>query len=101
MDLKGKSYKEDIVCVAKLDDLFKNTKISFIKMDIEGSEYEALKGMRNIVISQKPKMAICIYHQENHLWSIPLLLKELNKDYKIYIRHYGLNCWDTVCYATL
>lgn len=90
-----------IIKVIKLDDFIniKEENITFIKMDIEGSEIEAIKGCENIISSQKPKLVICIYHKPDHLWEIPLLLKELVPEYDLYIRHYNSNLWDTVCYA--
>ena len=35
----------------------------FIKMDIEGSELSALKGMQNIIVKNQPLLAISIYHR--------------------------------------
>ena len=84
-----------------LDNLLKNKDISFIKMDIEGAELEALNGAKEIIMNQKPKLAISIYHELEHFWKIPLLLKSLVPEYKIYIRHHSTQQDDTVCYAVL
>ena len=84
----------------KLDSLLRHEKVSFIKMDIEGSELEALKGAQTIIKEQRPKMAICVYHKIEDLWKIPLFLHKINPEYKIYIRHHA-KFWvsETVCYA--
>lgn len=87
--------------VAPLDDILKNERVSFIKMDIEGAESRALIGARNIISFQKPKLAICVYHDIKHLWEVPLYLKELVPEYKIYLRHHTTLEYETVCYAVL
>lgn len=86
--------------VVRLDDFIpSDEKITFIKMDIEGAEIDALNGCKNILQKYKPKLAICIYHKPDDLWEIPLLIKRLVPDYKIYVRHYSNYLWETVCYA--
>jgi len=85
--------------VVTLDDALKNEKVTFIKMDIEGAEPQALRGAQNIIRTQKPKLAICIYHDFKHLWEIPLYIKELVPEYKIYLRHHTDLAYETVCYA--
>lgn len=87
--------------VVPLDDILKNEKVTFIKMDIEGAEPRALRGARNIIKTQKPKLAICIYHDFRHLWEIPLYIKELAPEYKIYLRHHTNLEYETVCYAVV
>ena len=52
-------------CTTKLDVELKDESIDFIKMDIEGEEYEALLGMERLLSYQKKmKCVICTYHQE-------------------------------------
>lgn len=92
----GNSY----IDVVSLDKFVEDENVSFIKMDIEGSELEALKGAKSIINKNRPKLAICIYHKINDLWNIPLYIRRLELNYKIYIRHHNdENEWETVCYA--
>lgn len=59
-----------------IDDILPNFEPTFIKMDIEGAEYEALIGAESIITRSKPNLAICVYHAVNHIWDIPILLKK-------------------------
>ncbi|NLK73097.1 MAG: FkbM family methyltransferase [Clostridiales bacterium] len=83
-----------------LDDLLSEKEITIIKMDIEGAENKALEGTKKIIENQKPKLAICVYHRPEDLWEIPLKIKELHNDYRIFLRHHSKqNYTNTVCYA--
>lgn len=64
-------------------------KITFIKMDIEGSELDAIEGAGNHIIREKPKLAICTYHNNHHIWEIPRRIHELRPDYQFYMRYNG------------
>ncbi len=86
------------VSVVALDDII-HQEVTLLKMDIEGSEMEALKGAKTIIKKNKPRCAICIYHKPEHLYEIGLYLKSLVPEYKFYLRHYSnYNC-ETVLYA--
>ncbi len=88
--------------VVQLDTALSEKQITFLKMDIEGAEQNALKGAKNIIKTQQPKLAICLYHRLEDLWEIPIFLKALVPNYKITIRHHFLyNVWGTVCYASI
>jgi FkbM family methyltransferase len=87
--------------VVKLDDILDDSKATFIKMDIEGAELEALQGAKEIITEHKPKLAICTYHKPRHLWEIPFFIKSINYDYKIYFRHHSPLEYETVCYAII
>ena len=59
---------------------------TFIKMDIEGAEPAALKGAINVLRECRPKLAICIYHQWEHRWIIPLFLADNCPSYRFYLK---------------
>lgn len=65
-----------VIETVALDELI-DERVTFLKMDIEGAEAEAIKGAKNIIQKDKPKLAICIYHKPNDLWEIPLMIHEL------------------------
>lgn len=73
--------------------------VTFIKMDIEGAELEALKGSREIIKKYRPRLAISAYHKKEDLVELPLYIKELVPEYKLYIRHYSNAGIETVLYA--
>lgn len=92
----------DMIQVYKFDELELSDKaITFVKMDIEGSELNALEGMKNTIIQNRPKLAICIYHKFEDLWELPLYIKELVPEYKLYIRNYTTYLDEIVLYATM
>jgi FkbM family methyltransferase len=71
---------------------------SYIKMDIEGSELDALNGATHL-ISQHPILAICLYHRYNDLWRIPLFINSLSDQYRFFLRPHEIENWQLVCYA--
>lgn len=73
--------------------------VSFIKMDIEGSEIPALMGASRTISQHHPKLAICAYHLSDDIFTIPELILEIDPSYKIYFRHHGLVSRELVCYA--
>ncbi|WP_297417017.1 FkbM family methyltransferase [Clostridium sp.] len=85
--------------VIDLDTILQGEKVTFIKMDIEGAEFDALHGAQKTIEKFRPKLAICIYHSTEDLWRIPLYIKKLLPEYKIYIRHHTDLLYETVCYA--
>ena len=74
-------------------------KVTFIKMDIEGSELKALKGAEKTILKHKPKLAICVYHKPEDLITIPQYILSLNPNYKLYLRNYSSSAVETVLYA--
>lgn len=96
--LDGEQNTEKIAGVS-LDEILRGKRASFIKMDIEGAEKNAIEGARNTIIKYKPKIAVCVYHKLEDIWEIPWLILEMRADYKLYIRHYSEGSTETVLYA--
>ena len=84
--------------VCKLDTYLEEKKIDLLKMDIEGAELSALKGAENMLRKSNPILAICVYHKEEDIFTIPEYLKSIGGRYDIYMRHYSDNQTETVCY---
>lgn len=82
-----------------LDNILEGLGPTFIKMDIEGGEREALLGARHILSAEAPVLAVCLYHKPEDLWQLPLLIKSLQPDYRLFLRRYSDECWEQVCYA--
>jgi FkbM family methyltransferase len=73
-------------------------RVSFIKMDIEGAELNALKGAEKTILRDKPKLAICIYHSLEDMIGIAEYIHKLVPEYKLYVRQYDF-VTETVLYA--
>lgn len=82
--------------VAKLDDLKLELEgRCILKIDIEGSEMDCLEGAREFIKTNKPYIAVCVYHKERDILDIPVYIKGLVSEYHFYLRG-GMH---TVCYA--
>lgn len=88
------------VAVRSVDSLMKDRPCTFIKMDVEGAEREAILGAKETLQTQKPKLAFSGYHRNEDLFALPLLLKKIEPSYQIYLRHHPyLPAWETNFYA--
>jgi len=93
---------EESLSVMSIDSLDLKQPVTFIKMDIEGSELEALKGARKTIQRDMPKLAICIYHKKEDMITIPQYIRSLEPEgssYDFYLRHHSLYEHETVFYA--
>lgn len=84
--------------VTSMDEVIQE-KVTFIKLDVEGSEYQALEGAKNLIQKYKPKLAVSIYHKPEDIWELPEFIREMNSEYTFYLRHYSVAASETVLYA--
>ena len=77
----------------RLDDLAEEMPIHFVKMDVEGAEYEALLGASELLRRDRPDLAICLYHSPEDFVRIPQLLKSLVPDYRMWLELNEGHCW--------
>ena len=82
-----------------IDDVVGDEKVTFIKMDVEGAELESLKGAKNTIIKNHPRLAICAYHKPEDLYELPGYILSLVPEYKFYLRHYYSCQLETVLYG--
>lgn len=85
--------------VVSLDDLLGEDRATLIKMNIEGAEIDALYGAQKTIRQWAPKLAISVYHRPSDLWRIPLIVRELNDKYNLFLRQHDGGVIETVLYA--
>ena len=85
--------------VDTIENILKERRVTYISMDIEGAEHNAILGAEKTIKRWRPKMAVCVYHKREDLFDLLLLLKSFDPQYKFYIRHYSDNQTETVLYA--
>lgn len=88
----------DSISVVTLDKELEDKQISFIKMDLEGWEMNALRGAEITIRNNKPKLAIAVYHSAKDFREIPQFLLKINPSYKVFLRHYTQGWSETVMY---
>lgn len=89
----------DSIQCRRLDDILNGPRPTLIKMDIEGAEPRAIPGAAATIRDSRPILAICAYHKCEHLWTLPVLIKNALPEYEIFLRRYAEECWETVYYA--
>ncbi len=91
------SIGKDHILVETLDHAVKEP-VTFIKMDLEGWEMQALLGAHSHISQDRPKLALAVYHHGADFRRIYEYIKGFNHDYKIYLRHYTQGWSETVMY---
>ena len=74
-------------------------RVDYLKLDVEGSDFDALLGARETIRRFLPRIAVAVYHRPDHLTAIPLWLREQHPVYRLRIVHRHLSVTETVCLA--
>ncbi len=101
IELPANSPKGSSIETMCIDDVVNQDfeRVDFIKMDIEGSELEALRGAEAVLKKFKPKLAITVYHNFEDYWTIPQYIESLGLGYRFYLRHFTIHAEETVLFA--
>lgn len=83
--------------VERLDDVLAEP-ATYLKMDIEGAEAEALEGARASIMCDRPRLAISVYHKPGDFWRIPRQVLSMHDGYALRLRHYTESIYETVMY---
>lgn len=99
--LSSHPVKEKRIEAETLDNFLAGAKVEHIKYDVEGSEREALLGSANTIQSYRPSLLVSLYHRNEDLFSLPLLIKEKFPFYRsFYLRRFrGVPAWDLNLYV--
>ena len=88
------------VDVDSLDNVAVDFIPDYVKYDVEGSEYEAIMGSVKTIQAHSPALLVSLYHRSEDLYKLPLLIKELNPEYRLYLRKLRyIPAWDLNLYA--
>lgn len=88
-----------LVQVARLDECLPNLPVTYLKLDVEGHELEALAGAVDTIRRNRPILAIAGYHRWDDLWQIPRFTRKLELGYRLRFRIHAHNTFDSVFYA--
>ena len=84
----------------KTDTMLRGDAATYIKIDVEGAEENALRGAKETILNFRPKLNVAVYHRNEDMFKLPLLISELNRKYKFYLRHHPyVPDWDTNLYC--
>lgn len=72
---------------------------SYLKLDIEGSELDALRGGTDFLSANQPCVAVAVYHSPKDLFQIPLFLRDELPRHSLHFRHYTESLYESVVYA--
>lgn len=82
-----------------VDNIVAGSEVTYIKLDVEGEEENAISGAKDTISRFKPKMLVSAYHKTDDLIKLPETVLNIRDDYKLYIRHFrSLPAWDTNFY---
>lgn len=76
-------------------------RVDLIKLDVEGAELEALRGAAGVIRRDRPRLQVCLYHKVEDLWEIPLYIKSIAPEYRMFVGHHSCCALDTVLYCVV
>lgn len=84
----------------RVDSVYADRKLDFLKMDVEGAEREAIEGAEQTIHRCRPDLQISLYHRSGDLFELPLTVRRLCSDYRLYLRRPKyVPAWDLCLYA--
>ena len=99
--LDARAFKAIVVEGEALDAVVGEDTVDYIKYDVEGSEQEAILGSVKTIEREMPTLLVSLYHRNEDLFALPLLIRELFPGYRgFYLRRMaGVPAWDLNLYV--
>ncbi|MCM1219896.1 MAG: FkbM family methyltransferase [Lachnospiraceae bacterium] len=90
---------DDEVEALTIDEVVGNAEITYIKMDVEGSELKVLGGAQDSIKRCSPVLAISLYHKPEDIVDLLDFCLNINSNYHFILKHYTLGKAETVAFA--
>ena len=89
---KGKQIE---VNALSLDSVLGNSRVDYVKYDVEGAEKEAIIGSEKVILNHRPTLLVSAYHRSEDIFALALQINALCPDYRLYYRRYPyVPAWD-------
>lgn len=72
----------------KIDDMFFDTALTLINMDIEGAEQNTIMSAEAVIKRDEPVLAICVYHKPEDISELIRIIHNISTHYSFYLRKY-------------
>jgi FkbM family methyltransferase len=83
------------IAANSLDNVLNGKSIDHIKYDVEGAEKQALEGSTQTIKAFTPSLCVSAYHRSEDIFALPLQIKAITPNYKLYLRRYPyVPAWD-------
>jgi FkbM family methyltransferase len=87
------------VPVTTIDEVFAGERVTYVKMNIEGAELDAIRGAQSSIRKWRPRLAISAYHRPTDLWQVPFLIRDSDAGYRLHLRQHDAGIIETVAYG--
>ena len=78
-----------------LDNVLGKKGVDHIKYDVEGAERQAIEGSVSTIKNHRPSLTVSVYHRSEDIFELPLQIKKIEPEYKLYLRRYPyVPAWD-------
>jgi FkbM family methyltransferase len=85
-----------------LDAFLNGEEVTFIKMDPPGNILpESIRGAAGSIAKYQPKLVLGAYHSLEAIFEVPLLVKSICPEYKLYLRHLSWAMGETDLFAVV
>ena len=67
---------------------------------VQKRRIQGILGAKNTILTHCPDLLVSMYHRSRDLFDLPLLIKEINPEYELYLRRFPyVPAWDLNLYA--
>jgi FkbM family methyltransferase len=96
---KASAVGSIMIQAVRFDTALPNFCPTYVKLDTEGAEAAALRGMKCSIQTSRPAIATSLYHRPADLWELPLLIQEILPEAHFYLRAHAFNGFELVLYV--